>query len=138
MKVHLDSKASGDVWNNNVAQGDFDIVIAPGDASVFGADPGILTAGWFYSPLWMDERFRLSESDPAAAKALVDAMDAAGKATGDDAKTEWGKVQDAIAEQAAMYPLVFHTLYTGYKEDKVSNLTPIGVTGLQLIGVTVK
>lgn len=37
-----------------------------------------------------------------------------------------------------MYPLVFHTLYTGYKEDKVSNLTPIGVTGLQLIGVTVK
>ena len=138
LKVHLDSKASGDVWNNNVAQGDFDIVIAPGDASVFGADPGILTAGWFYSPLWMDERFRLSESDPAAAKALVDAMDAAGKATGDDAKTEWGKVQDAIAEQAAMYPLVFHTLYTGYKEDKVSNLTPIGVTGLQLIGVTVK
>lgn len=138
LTVKLDSKASGDVWNNNVAQGDFDIVIAPGDASVFGADPGILTAGWFYSPLWMDDRFRLSTSDPAAAKGLVDAMDAASKATGDEAKAKWGEVQDMIAEQAAMYPLVFHTLYTGYKEDKVTDLKPIGVTGLQLIGTKVK
>ena len=138
LTVNLESLASADVWNNNVAQGDFDIVIAPGDASVFGADPGILTAGWFFSPLWMDQRYRLSESDPAAAEALVAAMDEAGKATGDDAKAKWGEVQDMIADQAALYPLVFHTLYTAYNPERVSNLTPIGVTGLQLIGTTVK
>ncbi|MDY2940829.1 MAG: ABC transporter substrate-binding protein [Varibaculum sp.] len=138
LKVNLKTLASADVWNNNVAQGDFDIVIAPGDASVFGADPGVLTAGWFFSPLWMDQRYRLSESDPETTKALVAAMDEAGKATGDDAKAKWGEVQDMIADQAALYPLVFHTLYTAYNPEKVENLTSIGVTGLQLIGTKVK
>ena len=138
LKVNLESLASPDVWGNNVAQGNFDIVIAPGDASVFGADPGILTAGWFFSPLWMDQRYRLSESNKEAASALVSAMDEAGKATGEDAKVKWGEVQDMIADQAALYPLVFHTLYTGYNPEKVSDLTPIGVTGLQLIGTKVK
>ncbi|XCB29284.1 ABC transporter substrate-binding protein [Arcanobacterium hippocoleae] len=138
LKVNLDTQASGDVWSNYVAQGNFDIVVAPGDASVFGADPGVLTAGWFFSPLWMNERYRLSESDPAGAKALVDAMTAAESATGDEAKAKWGEVQDMIADQAALYPLVFHTLYTAHNPKKVENLTPIGVTGLQLIGAKVK
>ena len=74
----------------------------------------------------MDEdRFRLTESDPAGAKALVDLMDKADKATGDEAKAKWGEVQDMIADQAALYPLAFHTLYTAYNPAKVSNLTPI-------------
>ncbi|MCI7550906.1 MAG: ABC transporter substrate-binding protein, partial [Arcanobacterium sp.] len=138
LTVNLDQQASGDVWNNYVAQGDFDVIVAPGDASVFGADPGVLTAGWFFSPLWMDQRYRLSESDPAAAEALVGLMDEASKLTGDEAKAKWGEVQDMIADQAALYPLVFHTLYTAYNPEKVENVTPIGVTGLQLIGTSVK
>ena len=137
LKVNLETKASADVWNNNVAQGDFDIVIAPGDPSVFGADPGVLTGGWFFNSLWMDERYRLSESDPAAAENLNTLIADAGKATGDDAKAKWGEVQDVIADQAVLYPLVFHTLYTAYNPEKVSNLTSIGVTGLQLLGVKV-
>lgn len=136
LTVNLDQQASGDVWNNYVAQGNFDIVIAPGDASTFGADPGVLTQGWFFSPLWMDERYRFTESDPAAADALVKLMDEASKATGDDAKTKWGEVQDMIADQAVLYPLVFHTIYTAYNPATVDvdSVTPIGVTGLQLIG----
>ncbi len=137
LKVNLNNVASADLWNNNVAQGKFDVVVAPGDASVYGADPGVLIKGWFFSELWMKDRFRLTESDPAGAKALVDLMDKADKATGDEAKAKWGEVQDMIADQAALYPLAFHTLYTAYNPAKVSNLTPIGVTGLQLIGTKV-
>lgn len=137
LKVNLSNVASADLWNNNVAQGDFDVIVAPGDASVYGADPGVLIKGWFYNQLWMKDRFRLTESDPEAAAALVALMDEADKATGDEAKAKWGEVQDMVAEQAALYPLVFHTLYTAYNPEKVSNLTPIGVTGLQLIGAKV-
>ncbi|MCI6574490.1 MAG: ABC transporter substrate-binding protein [Actinomycetaceae bacterium] len=137
LKVNLSQVASGDLWNNNVAQGNFDVVVAPGDASVYGADPGVLIKGWFYSELWMKDRFRLTESDPKAAADLVALMDEADKATGDAAKAKWGEVQDMIADQAALYPLAFHTLYTAYNPAKVSNLTPIGVTGLQLIGAKV-
>ena len=137
LTVNLNAVASGDLWNNNVAQGDFDVIVAPGDASVYGADPGVLIKGWFYSDLWMTDRFRLTESDPEAAAALVALMDEADKLTGDEAKAKWGEVQDMIADQAALYPLVFHTLYTAYNPEKVSNLTSIGVTGLQLIGAKV-
>lgn len=138
LTVNLETKASGDVWNNDVAQGNFDIVIAPGDASTFGADPGVLMRGWFFSDLFMKDRFRLAESDPAAYDALKALMDEANALTGDEAKTKWGEVQDMVAEQAGLYPLVFHTLYTAYNPERVDNVTAIGATGLQLIGTTVK
>lgn len=137
-KVNLQALASGDVWNNKVANSDFDLVIAPGDPSTFGADPGIILKGWFYADLFMKDRFRLAESDPAAYDALVAAMNDADALTGDKGKAKWGEVQDMIAEQAPLYPLFYHTILTAYNPEKVENVTPIGVTGLQLLGTTVK
>lgn len=137
-KVNLQAVSSADLWNNNVANGDFDLIIAPGDPSTFGADPGIILKGWFYADLFMKDRFRLAESDPAAYDALVAAMAEADTLTGDEGKAKWGEVQDMIAEQAPLYPLFYHTILTAYNPEKVENVTPIGVTGLQLLGTTVK
>lgn len=136
--VNLETLASADLWNNNVANGDFDLVIAPGDPSTFGADPGIILKGWFYADLFMVDRFRLAESDPAAYDALVAAMNEADALTGEEGKAAWGEVQDMISEQAPLYPLFFHTILTAYNPEKVDGVTPIGVTGLQLLDVTVK
>lgn len=136
--VNLQTLSSADLWNNNVANGDFDLIIAPGDPSTFGADPGIILKGWFYSDLFMVDRFRLAESDPAAYDALVAAMDEADALTGDEGKAAWGDVQDMISEQAPLYPLFFHTILTAYNPDRIEGVTPIGVTGLQLLDITVK
>ena len=136
--VNLQTLSSGDLWNNNVANGDFDLVIAPGDPSTFGADPGIFLKGWFYADLFMVDRYRIAESDPAGYEELKTLMAEAEALTGDEGKAKWGEVQDLIAEQAGLFPLFYHTILTAYNPETVEGVSPIGTPGLQLLETTAK
>lgn len=135
LKVNLTTKASGDVWSNDVAQGTYDILLAPGDSGVFGPSPSNQLGGWYFSDLFLKERVFLAESDPATYQKLKALIAEADKLTGDAYKAKWGNVLDLAAESAAIYPVVFHTLYTAYNPAKVSDVKAIGTTGLQLLGV---
>ncbi len=65
-------------------------------------------------------------------------MDEAVQLDGDAAKAKWGEVQDLLAEQTVIYPLVFRNMITASNPKKVDGFKAISATSLQLLGVSAK
>lgn len=139
LKVNVTSVASADVYAQTDKDGtDFDVVLAPGDPSVFGTDPGIIINWWYGDNVWTQNRTGLQKSDPEGYKKISDTISAASQLTGEEANAKWGEVQDLIAEKAALYPLFHRTMLTGFNENKLVGFEPIGTTGLEAVNVSVK
>ena len=116
----------------------YDVVLAPGDPSVFGVDPGIIVSWWNGDNVWTKKRDGWQVSDPESFKKLQGLMDEAVQLDGDAAKAKWGEVQDLLAEQTVIYPLVFRNMITASNPKKVDGFKAISATSLQLLGVSAK
>ena len=139
LKVNVTSKASADVYATTDSENpDFDVVMAPGDPSVFGTDPGIIVNWWYGDNVWTQKRTGFQKSDAEGYKKIAEGIQAAQQLSGNEAKAKWGEVQDLIAEKVPLYPLFHRTMLTGYNPNKVVDFKAIGTTGLEAVGVSVK
>jgi len=116
----------------------YDIVLAPGDPSVFGTDPGIIISWWNGDNVWTKRRDGWQTSDPESFNQLQTLISEAGELDGDAAKDKWGEAQDLLAEKTVIFPLVFRNMITGSNPARVEGFQAISSTGLQLLGVSAK
>ena len=140
VKVNHTQMASSDLYANvaDVDSPTYDVILAPGDPSVFGTDPGIIISWWNGDNVWTKKRDGWQESDPESFAKLQSIMDEAVQLEGDAAKAKWGEAQDLLAEKTVLYPLVFRNMITGSNPKKVDGFQAISSTGLQLLGVSAK
>ena len=140
LKVNHQQMASSALYSTvtDVDKPDYDIVIAPGDPSVFGNDPGIIMSWWNGDNIWSKKRDGWQVSDPDSFNQLQGIIEEAGQLEGDAAKAKWGEAQDLLAEKTVLFPLVFRNVLTGSNPEKVDGFEPIACTGLQLVGVSAK
>lgn len=142
LTVNHTSQATGDLYNNVTDVKDavpsYDVIIAPGDPSVFGVDPGIIISWWNGDNVWSQKRHGWQVSDPDSFKQLQTIIEEAGQLEGDAANAKWGEAQDLLAEKTVLFPLVFRNVISGSNPEKVQGFKPIATTGLQLLGVSTK
>ena len=140
MKVNHTQMASSDMYANvtDVDDPSYDIVLAPGDPSVFGTDPGIIISWWNGDNVWTKRRDGWQTSDPESFNQLQTLISEAGELDGDAAKAKWGEAQDLLAEKTVIFPLVFRNMITGSNPARVEGFQAISSTGLQLLGVSAK
>ena len=140
VKVNHTQMASSDLYSNvaDVDSPSYDVILAPGDPSVFGVDPGIIISWWNGDNVWTKKRDGWQESDPESFAKLQSIMDEAVQLEGDAAKAKWGEARDLLAEKTVLYPLVFRNMITGSNPKKVDGFQAISSTGLQLLGVSAK
>lgn len=140
LTVNHSPMASADLYANvtDVDEPTYDIVFAPGDPSVFGADPGIILSWWNGDNVWTQKRTFWQKADPESFQAFQTLFKDALQLDGDAAKQKWGEAQDLLAEQAVVYPLFHKNMLTAYNGEKLDGFKSIAATGIQLIDVKVK
>ncbi len=132
------TRTSADTYADIDGGGDFDLLLAPGDPSCFGADPDLLMNWWYGDNAWMKVRARWSES--AEWKELTELMGSALGQTGDEQQETWNKCFDMIAEQAVLYPVLqVKTATASWSENpnaegvRIQGFEGIGTTGMSFI-----
>lgn len=116
-----------------VDKGDFDVLVAPGDPSVFGNDADLLLR-WFYYGFWPEKRYGWSKSD--AYKKVKKTLDKAARAADETQRKElWGEVTDLVADEAALYPILHRKLPTAWTEKALPGFKPLPTTGLSFLDV---
>ncbi|PJG85677.1 ABC transporter substrate-binding protein [Conservatibacter flavescens] len=134
VKVTLEQYQSGALYNNYVDSGNYEVVVAPGDPSVFGNDLDLLLSWWYRGDVWPKKRFGWSDTpEYAEVQKHLDAAVVA-KDRG-DARKEWNAAMDIIAEQVALYPIIHRKLPSAWDEKALENYQPLPTTGLSFLGV---
>lgn len=129
----LDIGQSGGQYTNKIDPGKFQVLVAPGDPSVFGNDMDLLLR-WFYDGVWPENRYRWNKTPEA--KKVLELLDAAVRT--DDAaeqKKLWGQVVDLISEEVPLYPILHRKLPTAWDEKVLAGFRPIPTTGLSFLDV---
>ncbi|PRB41435.1 peptide ABC transporter substrate-binding protein [Arthrobacter sp. MYb23] len=132
VKVTVKSLQSGALYSDRVGKGDFSVVAAPGDPSVFGNDADLLLS-WFYSgATWMDKR--AFWTTPERTK-LQELMNKGSQASGDEAKKIVGEIVDMVSDEVPLYPIFHRQLPSAWDEKKLNGFQPLPTTGLSFIDV---
>ena len=131
----LDIGQSGGQYGK-VDNNEMQVMIAPGDPSVFGNDPDILMQWWFGDNVWPTSRYRWAGTPEY--KHLTELLSAAQQLTGEEQQAKWNEAMDLIAEQVPLYPLFHRQLPTAWNADELEGFVPVPTTGLSFLGVGVK
>ncbi|MFE7382840.1 ABC transporter substrate-binding protein [Streptomyces zhihengii] len=116
-----------------VDAGDFEVLVAPGDPSVFGNDADLLMR-WFYYGFWAEKRYAWSGSDGyKQVKSLLDK--AAGTADEAGRKEIWAQVGDLLADEVPLYPILHRKLPTAWDGSALTGFRPLPTTGLSFVDV---
>lgn len=135
LEVDFTEKKSADVYNTIDGKPDaYDVVIAPGDPSVFGNDPDLLMRWWYAGDTWTDQRMHWKgQSSYTEVQAL---LDEGLRATDESAaKQTWGKLFDLLSDEVPLYPLFHRKTPTGFDGASLVDFKPISLTGLSFVGV---
>ena len=130
-----------------IDQGDntYDILLAPGDPSCFGADPDLLMNWWFGDGIWMKTRCPWGTSEEW--KQLNELMATALGQSGDEQQDTWNQCFDILAENVVLYPVLqVQTVTASWadaskapKGEAIKGFKGIGTTGMTFLDtVTVK
>jgi peptide/nickel transport system substrate-binding protein len=131
----LDIGQSGGQYGK-VDAGEMQVMIAPGDPSVFGNDPDILMQWWYGDNVWPTTRYRWSESE--GYKRLTALLDEAQRLSGDEQQAKWNEAFDLLSEEVPLYPLLHRQLPTAWNADELEGFAPVPTTGLSFLGVGVR
>ncbi|NUT72407.1 ABC transporter substrate-binding protein [Pseudarthrobacter sp. C4D7] len=132
VKVTLKNLQSGALYADRVGKGDYTVVAAPGDPSVFGNDADLLLS-WFYSgPTWMDKRAYWTTPERTQ---LQDLMDKGSRASKDEARKITGQIVDLVSEELPLYPMFHRQLPSAWDAKKLSGFKPLPTTGVSFVGV---
>ncbi len=134
LAVSYDEKKSADVYDTIDGKPEaYDIVVAPGDPSVFGDDADLLLRWWYAGDTWTDSRMHWKGQD--SYNKVQALLDEAAAATGDAQKAKWSEIFDAIAENVPLYPIFHRKTPTAYDGATLVNFQPLSATGLSFIDV---
>ncbi|MEE1621591.1 ABC transporter substrate-binding protein [Zafaria sp. J156] len=137
VNVTMKNLQSGALYGENVDTGNFTVVAAPGDPSVFGNDLDLLLSWWYRGDVWPKNRFRWSET--AEYKTLQAKLDEAVQASDEaGAKAAWKEAIDLISEEVPLYPLFHRQLPTAWDPERLDGFQPLPTTGVSFVGVTPK
>ncbi len=131
--VNYDEKKSADTYSFiDSSQGAWDVLIAPGDPSVFGNDADLLMRWWYSGDVWTETRmhWKGSESQGAVQKLLDEAV----KLEGDKQVAKWQEIFDKLSEEVPLYPIFHRKAPTAYDSTTLENFKPIALTGLSFVG----
>ena len=117
----------------------YDLLLAPGDPSCFGADPDLLMNWWFGDSVWMQTRCPWKGS--AEWQQLQELMQTALGQSGDEQQATWNQCFDLLAEQCVLYPVLQVQTVTGSWNDPstapqgtaIEGFAGIGTTGMSFI-----
>ncbi|MFC9983940.1 ABC transporter substrate-binding protein [Microbacterium keratanolyticum] len=130
----LDIGQSGAQYTK-VDAGDYQVMVAPGDPSVFGNDPDVLMRWWYGDNVWPNTRYNWADSAEYAE--LTSLMDAAVRETGDAQQKSWNEAFDLLSDEVPLYPLFHRKLPTGWDADSLVGFAPVPTTGLSFLDVGV-
>lgn len=130
----LDIGQSGGQYTK-VDAGELDVMVAPGDPSVFGNDPDLLMRWWYGDNVWPQSRYRWDD-DPRFAE-LQTLLDSAAQATGEEQQGLWDQAFDLISDEVPLYPLLHRQLPTAWDSTALVGFEPLPVTGLSFLDVGV-
>ena len=134
VKVSLQHLQSGALYGGHVDKGAYEVVMAPGDPSVFSNDLDLLLSWWYRGETWPKKRFGWADTKEFAE--LQSLLDAAIKAKDHtEAKASWEKAINIIAEQVPLYPIVHRKLPTAWNDKQLDGFQPLPTTGMSFLGV---
>lgn len=135
LEVEFTEKKSADVYNTIDGVPDaYDVVIAPGDPSVFGSDPDLLMRWWYAADTWTDTRMHWKGT--AEYTQLQTILEEGLQATDSSVQEEkWGEAFDLISESVPLYPLLHRKTPTAWDAGTLVDFKPISLTGLSFVGV---
>ncbi|MGV8977181.1 MAG: ABC transporter substrate-binding protein [Cellulomonas sp.] len=129
----LDIGQSGGQYKK-VDAGDLQVMVAPGDPSVFGNDPDLLLRWWYAGSVWPVKRYRWSNTPEFAQ--LTQLLDDGSKAQDKAAQKKiWGQIFDLISTQVPLYPLLHRKLPSAWDAKALPDFRPIPLTGLSFLDV---
>lgn len=131
----LDIGQSGGQYGK-VDAGELQVMIAPGDPSVFGNDPDILMQWWYGDNIWPKSRYRWAGSEGYAK--LTGLLDEALRLSGDEQQAKWNEAMDLISVEVPLYPLLHRQLPTAWSAEELEGFAPVPTTGLSFLDVGVK
>ena len=131
--VNYDEKKSADAYSFiDSSQGAWDVLIAPGDPSVFGNDADLLMRWWYGGDVWTETRMHWKGSESQVAVQAL--LDEAVKLEGDKQIAKWQEAFDKISEDVPLYPIFHRKTPTAYDSATLENFKPISLTGLSFVG----
>jgi len=129
----LDIGQSGGQYKK-VDGGELQVMVAPGDPSVFGNDPDLLLRWWYAGSVWPVKRYRWSDAPEFAQ--LTQLLDDGAKAQDKAAQKKiWGQIFDLISTQVPLYPLLHRKLPSAWDAKALPDFRPIPLTGLSFLDV---
>ncbi|MBB1484173.1 ABC transporter substrate-binding protein [Tessaracoccus sp. MC1865] len=134
LTVAYEEKKSSDVYATiDGAVDAYDVVMAPGDPSVFGDDADLLLRWWYAGDTWTDARMHWKGQD--SYNQVQDLLGKASESTGDDQVGVWHQVFDVVSENVPLYPIFHRKSPTAFDAETLQDFKPIPVTGLSFVGV---
>ncbi|WP_432542967.1 ABC transporter substrate-binding protein [Kineococcus sp. SYSU DK002] len=134
LAVEFTQKKSADVYNTiDGKPDDYDIVIAPGDPSVFGYDADLLMRWWYTPDTWTD--LRMHWKGQPAQQQVQQLLDEAAQQSGEQQLATWGQAFDLLSEEVPLYPLFHRKTPTAWNADTLDGFEPIPLTGLSFLDV---
>ncbi|MBX9244047.1 ABC transporter substrate-binding protein [Actinotalea ferrariae] len=118
-----------------VDAGELDVMVAPGDPSVFGNDPDLLMRWWFGTNVWSESRYRWSDTEEFTQ--LTSLLDEAVRLEGDEQQARWNEAFDLMSEEVPLYPILHRQLPTAWDDERLVGFAPVAMTGLSFLDVGV-
>ncbi|OKL55099.1 ABC transporter substrate-binding protein [Bowdeniella nasicola] len=134
LQVEFNEMQSADLYNTIDSNDNWDIVVAPGDPSVFGDDSDLLLRWWFGGDIWTDTRMHWKGAE--AHKQVTDLLAKAAEQNGEEQKATWHEVFDVISEQVPLYPLFHRKAPSAWDPQTLPDFKPISLTGLSFVDVS--
>src|SRR5699024_5798373 len=133
--VDFDQRQSADVYNTIDGNPEsFDVVIAPGDPSVFGDDPDLLMRWWYGNATWTDQRMNWEGTE--SYEQVQDLLDQGLQALDETEQQEiWGQLFDLLSEEVPLYPLFHRRVPTAWNAETLVDFQPISLTGQSFVDV---
>ncbi|AMD86321.1 ABC transporter substrate-binding protein [Actinomyces radicidentis] len=134
LTVTYDEKKSADAYSLIDADTDgkqWDVLIAPGDPSVFGNDADLLMSWWYAADTWTDQRMHWKGTDSYTT--FQTGLSKAAELTGDEQLTKWHELFDTLSEEVPLYPIFHRKTPTAYSLETLTNFQPIALTGLAFL-----
>ncbi|ASK66436.1 ABC transporter substrate-binding protein [Brachybacterium avium] len=136
IEVAFEQKQSADVYNTVDSDPDsYDVMVAPGDPSVFGNDPDLLMRWWYGNDVWTENRMHWKG---VGAYDEVQELLAQGLESTDVSEQEeiWGQLFDLLSDEVPLYPLFHRKAPTAWNGSTLIDFEPISLTGLSFIDVS--
>jgi len=133
--VSYDEKKSSDLYTfieSEDGANAWDVVIAPGDPSVFGEDGDLLMRWWYDTPTWIENRMHWKGSE--GQKAIYALLEEGAKLEGDQQIAKWQETFDKISEEVPLYPIFHRKSPIAYNSSTLKDFQPIKLTALSFVG----